>query len=105
MHLGWIKSNPAVLLEWVSADGPPTNYFPKHEFERLIDSTYIYQPKGWVQCRNQAMRLRTLTLLMRWSALAIRDAVTLERRRLSDNDDSSYTARRVVILCVRSSPA
>jgi len=87
VRLGWIKSNPAVLLGRVRAEGPPTDYFPKQEFERIIDSTYIYQPKGWVECRNQASRLRTLTLLMRWSGLAIRDAVTLERRRLSDNDE------------------
>jgi hypothetical protein len=30
-----------------------------------MDATYIYQPKGWVECRNQATRLRILTLLMR----------------------------------------
>jgi integrase/recombinase XerD len=87
VRLGCIKSNPAVLLGRVRAEGPPTDYFPKNEFERIIDSTYIYQPKGWVECRNQPIRLRTLTLLMRWSGLAIRDAVTLERRRLSDNDE------------------
>ena len=87
LRLGWIKSNPAVSLGRIRADGPPTDYFPKHEFEQIIDATYIYQPKGWVECRNQATRLRILTLLMRWSGLAIRDAVTLERRRLNDKDE------------------
>jgi integrase len=87
VRLGWIKSNPAVLLGRIRADGPPTDYFPKHEFDQIIDATYIYQPKGWVECRNQATRLRILTLLMRWSGLAIRDAVTLERHRLSDNGE------------------
>src|ERR1039457_2245865 len=57
------------------------------EFDLIVDSTYIYQPKGWVECRNQATRLRVLILLMRWSGLAIRDAVTLERRRLNDKDE------------------
>jgi len=52
-----------------------------------MDATYIYQPKGWVECWNQATRLRILTLLMRWSGLAIRDAVTLERRRLNEHDE------------------
>ena len=28
LRLGWIKSNPAVLLGRIRADGPPTNYFP-----------------------------------------------------------------------------
>jgi len=87
LRLGWIKTNPAVSLGRIRADGPPTDYFPKNEFEQIVDSTYIYQPKGWVECRNQATRLRILTLLMRWSGLAIRDAVTLERRRLNDKDE------------------
>jgi integrase/recombinase XerD len=87
LRLGWIKSNPAVLLGRIRADGPPTDYFPAPEFDKIMDATYIYQPKGWVECRNQATRLRILTLLMRWSGLAIRDAVTLERRRLNENGE------------------
>ena len=87
MRLGWIKSNPAALLGRIRAEGPPTDYFPKSEFDLIVDSTYIYQPKGWLECRNQATRLRALILLMRWSGLAIRDAVTLERRRLNDKDE------------------
>ena len=87
LRLGWIKSNPAVLLGRIRADGPPTDYFPAPEFEKIMDATYIYQPKGWVECRNQATRLRILTLLLRWSGLAIRDAVTLERRRLNEHGE------------------
>jgi integrase/recombinase XerD len=87
LRLGWIKSNPAVLLGRIRADVPPTDYFPAPEFEKIIDATYIYQPKGWVECRNQATRLRILTLLMRWSGLSIRDAVTLERRRLNEHGE------------------
>lgn len=87
LRLGWIKSNPAVLLGRIRADGPPTDYFPGPEFDKIMDATYIYQPKGWVECRNQATRLRVLTLLMRWSGLAIRDAVTLERRRLNEHGE------------------
>src|SRR5258708_22259681 len=87
LPLGWIKSNPAVLLGRIRADGTPTDYFPAHEFDKIMDATYIYQPRGWVECRNQATRLRILTWLMRWSGLAIRDAVTLERRRLNENGE------------------
>jgi len=87
LRLGLIKSNPAVLLGRIRADGPPTDYFPAHEFDKIMDATYIYQPRGWVECRNQATRLRILTWLMRWSGLAIRDAVTLERRRLNENGE------------------
>jgi integrase/recombinase XerD len=87
LRLGWIRSNPAALLGRIRADGPPTDYFPAAEFDKIMEATYIYQPKGWVECRNQATRLRILTLLMRWSGLAIRDAVTLERRRLNENGE------------------
>ncbi len=87
MRLGWIKENPAVLLGRIKADGPPTDYFPKDEFDHIVDTTHVYQPKGWTECRNQATRLRILTLLMRWSGLAIRDAVTLERWRLNDKNE------------------
>jgi integrase/recombinase XerD len=87
VRLGWIKTNPAVLLERIRAEGPPTDYFPKAEIDQILDATYIYQPKGWAECRNQATRLRILMLLMRWSGLAIRDAVTLERRRLNEKGE------------------
>jgi integrase/recombinase XerD len=42
---------------------------------------------GGNDCRNRALRLRALTLLMRWSGLSILDAVTLDRERLTKNDD------------------
>jgi integrase/recombinase XerD len=42
--------------------------------------------------QNNATRLRVLTLLMRWSGLAIRDAVTLERTRL-DKEDNLFLYR------------
>jgi integrase len=87
MRMGWVKQNPAVMLGRIRAEGPPTDYFPKAEFAAIIDATYVYQPKGWKECRQQATRLRILTWLMRWSGLAIRDAVTLERSRLSDRDE------------------
>ena len=46
LRLGSIKSNPAVLLGRIRADGPPTDYFPAPEFDKIMDATYIYQPKG-----------------------------------------------------------
>lgn len=86
-RMGWIADNPARLLGRIKATEPPTDYFPKEEFDRIIDATYVYQPKGWIECRNQPTRLRALTWLMRWSGLAIRDAVTLERSRLNDKNE------------------
>lgn len=86
---GWIKENPAAGLSRIRVeDQPVTLYFPRDEFDKIIDSTYIYNPVRYSEPRNQATRLRVLTLLMRWSGLSIRDAITLERDRLNDKDES-----------------
>ena len=77
----------------VKADPVPTDYFPRGEFEKIVDSTYLYQEKGYVEFRNHATRLRTMTLLMRWSGLRISDAVTLERYRLDGNNLLLYQAK------------
>jgi integrase len=71
----------------IKVDEKPTGYFPPAEFDSIIDATYIYRGSRWGE--NDARfgeRLRALTLLMRWSGLAIRDAVTLRRDRLGDED-------------------
>jgi integrase/recombinase XerD len=88
LRMGWIAQNPAANLGRVIADAPPTICFSKEEFETIIDATYIYNPKAWnTEPRNQATRLRVLLQLLRWSGLSIRDAITLERTRLNDNDE------------------
>jgi integrase/recombinase XerD len=87
-RLGWIKSNPAVLLGRIKVEEKPTDYFPKPEFDQIMDATYVYNPKAWnTEPRNQATRVRTLILLMRWSGLAISDAVGLERSRLNAKNE------------------
>jgi integrase/recombinase XerD len=50
LRLGWIKSNPAVLLGRIRADGPPTDYFPAPEFAKITDATYN---KGQSQNRQR----------------------------------------------------
>jgi integrase/recombinase XerD len=84
----WISENPAKLLGRVKVEEKPTDYFPADEFTKIIDATYIYNPKAWhTEPRNQATRVRTLILMMRWSGLAISDAVSLERTRLTDKNE------------------
>ncbi len=88
VRMRWIQENPAVLLGRIKAEDRPTDYFPKSEFDRIIDATYVYNPRAWnTEPRNQATRVRTLILLMRWSGLAIGDAVGLERSRLNKKDE------------------
>ena len=88
LRMGWIKSNPAILLGRVKVTEKPTDYFTKEQFSKIVDATYVYNPTAWnSEPRNQATRVRMLVLLMRWSGLAISDAVGLERSRLNENDE------------------
>ena len=80
----WLNKNPARLLKPIKVKQVPTDYFAREEFARIVDATYAYgQWQGGRDFHHRAERLRALVLLMRWSGLAIRDAVTLERDRLS----------------------
>jgi integrase/recombinase XerD len=86
VRMEWITKNPAILLKRVKAEPTPTDYFPKDEFKVLVDATYAYGDwRGGHDFEHRRDRLRALVLLMRWSGLAILDAVTLERTRLSDD--------------------
>ncbi len=85
---GWIQGNPAAGLSRVRVEQQPvTLYFARNEFDRIIDTTYVYNPSGYTEPRNQCTRLRVMSLLMRWSGLSIRDAVTLARVRLNNRGE------------------
>jgi integrase len=74
-----------LLLKRVKIESTPTDYFTKKEFEALVDATYAYG--NWLgghDYEHRRDRVRALILLMRWSGLAIKDAVTLERTRIDD---------------------
>jgi site-specific recombinase XerD len=77
----WINDHPALGLTRIKADNRPADYFPHNEFAQIVQVTNIYG-------RNEIerIRLRTLMMLLRWSGLAIRDAVTLERSRLGQDN-------------------
>jgi hypothetical protein len=61
-----------------------TGYFQPEEYKAVIDATYIYSGRPSVDSHNSltigGQRIRTLTELMRWTGLRIRDAVTLEKQ-------------------------
>ncbi|HWZ41904.1 MAG TPA: tyrosine-type recombinase/integrase [Candidatus Saccharimonadales bacterium] len=83
---GWLQNNPMNVLKKPRApDVVPTNYFTRTDFEKIVKATHHYDYGGGNDCHHRAERLRALVLLMRWSGLAIKDAVMLERNRLSDN--------------------
>jgi integrase len=76
-------------------EGPeaPTGYFEPEEYKRLLDATYIYTDQG---SRYGGLiggeRIRAVMELMRWSGLAIRDAVCLERSRLANDPKTGVPA-------------
>jgi integrase/recombinase XerD len=83
----WAEKNPARFLKPIRVKQIPTDYFTREEFKRIVDATYAYgEWQGGRDFHHRAEKLRALILLMRWSGLAIRDAVTLERERLTSNN-------------------
>lgn len=70
----WVEKNYAARLSPIRVEQKPTLYFPKDEYEKLIAG-----------CSSP--RLHALIQYMRWSGLAIEDACTSERSRLSDQNE------------------
>jgi integrase/recombinase XerD len=93
IRAGWITVNPTANLGRISVSQPPTDYFTREEFNKIIDATYAYRENRGETGTTNSTRLRTLTLLMRWSGLRIRDAITLERTRLINDDLLLYQAK------------
>lgn len=80
---GWIENNPMRGLKVPKLPPIPLpDYFTPPEFERILNTVHKYRYVG-KDYKYRQERLSALVLLMRWSGLAIQDAVTLERERLS----------------------
>ena len=92
---GYIAQNPCMGLGKIKVVQIPTDYFPREEFQRILDATWKCGDKrgGGVSVEDNRTRLHTMTLLMRWSGLRIRDAVTLERHRLHGDSLLLYQAK------------
>lgn len=90
---------PRVLaLPKVKVEESPTLPLSDEEYTRLLDAIYVTNPRRWdgkvstegLTPKMQA-RIRALFQLMRWSGLAIRDALTLERAEIElDTAKSLY---------------
>jgi site-specific recombinase XerD len=84
----YLQKNPMEALTKPKTPGlVPTDYFRPEEFDKIVDATYVYDYGGGNDCQSRAVRLRAMTLLMRWSGLSILDATKLERNRLSKNEE------------------
>ena len=84
---GWIPTNPATYLKPPRITEPPTAPFTREEFASILQACDIYPDK------QNAIRLRALVFLLRYSGLRIRDAVTLSRNRIQGDKLFLYTAK------------
>ena len=105
IRAGWLTINPTTRLGKIAVDQAPTDYFTKEEFDKITDATLVYRENRWEQGDDNGTRLRTLTLLMRWSGLRIRDAITLERSRLVGDSLLLYQAKTRTPVYVPLPPA
>ena len=80
---GWITKAPK--LPRVVPDEQPTTPLAPEEFKKLLDTV----PTA-IKDEREAVRLRSLFLLMRWSGLAIRDALTLSKEEIQDTGKGFY---------------
>lgn len=88
----WLPRIPA--LPKIKVDEPPTLPLTDREYIRLLDAIYVANPRRWdgkasTQGLTPMMQLRIHALfqLMRWSGLAIRDALTLEKTEIQHNEE------------------
>ncbi len=83
----WIARIPP--MPKIKIDEPPTMPLTSAEYTRLLDAVY-----GTVADPSQRAKVHALIQLMRWSGLAIRDALTLKRGELQF--DTTKQLHRIV---------
>jgi integrase/recombinase XerD len=72
----WISSNPATKLKMPKNEEPPVEPFTKEQVMAILAAIPEYPDK------SNAVRLRALVLLLRYSGLRLGDAVTLDKSRI-----------------------
>lgn len=90
---GWIPNNPASKLKAPKTTDPPTVPFTPEEVAQILVACEQYRGGLGQRGRINAYRLRALVLLLLYSGLRIRDAVTLSRDRLVNGKLLLYTAK------------
>src|SRR5438552_9471440 len=90
VEMGWIARNvaraDAVILKYDDTQKPRA--LTDSQFETLLASVPRINGRSTDELRR---KLRGLMLLMRWTGMAIRDAVTIERNRFQKNGAPGFT--------------
>ncbi|MCI0348705.1 MAG: site-specific integrase [Acidobacteriales bacterium] len=90
---GWINESPARGVKNPKVRQSPTLPFDSIEMGKILTACDGYNRKHPKAGRLQALKVKALVLLLRYSGFRIRDAVTLERSRLVDGKVHLYQAK------------
>jgi site-specific recombinase XerD len=86
IEMNWIQRNPAqtraVIIKKSDAQKPKA--LDEAQFAQLLEAV---QKMNGQTTDQQKRAMRSLVLLMKWSGLAVRDAVTIERAKFEPNGD------------------
>jgi integrase len=85
---GWISDNPARKLKAPKVTPKPTLPFSREEMVRILAALETYGKTSRLR-----RRMKALVLLLRYSGLRIRDAVTLPPERIVDGKLFLYTSK------------
>ena len=90
---GWVPNNPASILKPPKTTDPPTVPFTPEEVAQILSACEQYYGGRGQRGRINAYRLHALVLLLLYSGLRIRDAVTLSNDRIVNGKLLLYTAK------------
>jgi site-specific recombinase XerD len=90
---GWLKENPAKKLGSPKCEQRPTLPFSNDEIVRILNAAETAIRKAHAHGTENAIRLRALVLLLRYTGLRISDAVGCSVDRLTDGKLRLYTQK------------
>jgi integrase len=89
----WVSKNPASKLKAPRVTLCPTLPYTREEMIRILAALTKYRDEFPVRGKENAMRLRALVLLLRYSGVRIGDAISLTSARVKKNRLFLYTAK------------
>jgi integrase/recombinase XerD len=89
----WIAKNPAIGLRAPKVTLCPTMPYTREDMLRILAATDKYRDAFPARGRENALRLRGLVLLLRYSGMRIGDAVSLTADRVEGDRLFLYTAK------------
>jgi integrase/recombinase XerD len=89
----WVSKNPATDLKAPRLTLCPTMPYTREEMMRILAAIAKYREEFPTRGKENALRLRALVLLLRYSGMRIGDAVSLTSDRIKMNRLFLYTAK------------